>query len=116
MQRAYLMAGKRFLVKDWKELEAALSKYGLATRNDDPFTIIKQLREEMIPRAFYQLQNTYGDWADFDDETGYDVCVGEVVAYAKSAESVALSEIEGILAKVRQDIPDAELLLFSNWV
>src|SRR3989344_3983451 len=114
MQKAYLMAGKRFQVKDWAELEAALGKYGLVTNKEDQFNARKFRNTATlpsIPTKWYNIEHSYGDYADFDDENGYDVCVGIVIAYAKEVEETELSTIEKILSEVREDIPDAKLLV-----
>ena len=111
------MAGKRFQVKDWAELEAALGKYGLATNKNhgDNFTV-RRLTNYQFITARYRIEHSFDDWADFEDGDGYDVCIGKVIAYAKIVAETELSEIEKILCEVKEDIPDAKLLVFSNWV
>lgn len=117
MQRAYLMAGKRFQVKNVNYLNKALTRYNLISHLEDIGGGIgsysaRRLSDPVFTHR-YRICHSYGDIADFED---YDLCIGKIIESTEEVARAELPEIEKILLEVKEDIPDAEILLFSNWV
>ncbi len=116
MEITYFIAGKRFEAKNTNDLNSKLAKYELVTNLDETGLGNLTVRKlsDPIGESRYEMVQSHGDPADFD---GYDICVGTVIAnngYGQpEVAEVNLSEIEKILAEVRMDIPDANLLVGS---
>ncbi len=118
METPYLIAGKRFRADNVSELNKKLFEYGLISNlnNEGLGNLSVRKISDGVTNNRYDIVQTYGDSADSDF---FDVIVGKLVA--KNAynhddvEEVELSNLEEALNEVRQDIPEAKILLGSYW-
>lgn len=108
MEISYVVAGKRFEVQDESELNEKLKEYNLVydrNRGD--------VRRSSDPENMGRYEAIF-----FDGETS-DVVVGKEIAsngYGKpDFPVVSLDYAEMKLSEVKEDIPDAQVLLFSMW-
>ena len=67
-----------------------------------------------VTAANNTLEVAFGDWADQGEE--YNLIVGEVIAGGNESTEVNLKVLQETLDRVRVDIPDAEILVFSNLI
>lgn len=116
MEVPYLIAGKRFKAESVSALNEQLKQYGLVSNLESDgcgdFSVRRLSDTEHTCR--YAMLQSHGDDADTD---GYDLCIGQEPGGPCSDDllEVELSELEKVLAGVRQDIPDAKLLFGSYW-
>ena len=117
MEVSYIMAGKRFKARDHNDLNRQLNQLGLVTNLDNKGLGSLSARRTTEPGTVrYNLVQSYGDSADIE---GYDVCVGKVIMENRDSEVIEvteLSELEKTLEEVKQDIPDAKVLVGSYWI
>lgn len=118
MEIAYLMAGKRFQARDVADLNDKLAPYKLISNLDRDGAgnlSVRRLKEAQDTFRYDMTQST-GDPAD---SQGYDVIVGKTIGTTGYGQpdvvEKELSELEIVLNEVREDIPDAKLIVGSYW-
>jgi hypothetical protein len=115
MEIAYLMAGKRFQAQDVTDLNQQLAPYNLKTNSDDVCEGVRR-SSDAEGNFRYLIQQSHGDPADFE---GYDVVVGKELGnngYGQpDVVEVEPSQLEIALNEVKEDIPDAKLIVGSYW-
>ena len=108
------MAGIRLATNGTVEdLDSKLARYNLVANEDE--TSVRRLSDQETERR-YSLEHSFGDYADGPR----DWCVGLVVGttgygLSKVIETELIS-IETALKTVKEDIPDADILVFSHWI
>lgn len=117
MENAYIMAGKRFKANDHNDLNTQLNQFGLITNLDSRGLGSLSVRRLSEPQGTYTygIIQSFGDSADIE---GYDVCVGKNIQGPNESEVMEfadVSELEKTLAEVKNDIPDAKILVGSYW-
>lgn len=78
MEISYLIAGKRFQADDIADLNSKLSQYGLISNLNEQGlgNLSVRKKSDEVTNNRYDIVQTYGDPADFDN---YDVCVGKLI-------------------------------------
>jgi hypothetical protein len=113
MEIAYIMAGKRFQARDVTELNQQLAQYKLRTNSNDVCEGVRRLSDTQ-ERSRYLIQQSRGDPADFQ---GFDVVVGKELGNngygGPDVVEKEISELEIALSEVREDIPDAKIIVSS---
>ncbi|MBI4450363.1 hypothetical protein HY642_00175 [Candidatus Woesearchaeota archaeon] len=113
-ETAWLVAGKRFPANSIQHLDELLAQYSLVSNpaNDDGMVTVRRV-EDRHGKERYSITQSYFE----STENRYDVCVGILVRRTESKYPASVDEklVQRNLRQVRNDIPDAELLLIANW-